>query len=116
MMFSQPFEQEVGNRLRNIRESLNLTRKDVEQATSEEFKESILAMYENGRRRIPTPRLKKLADFYGVPTSAVMGEAQKTASIEALLMSDPKYSDDEKELLLHVIGMIKAKRKAEGKE
>lgn len=116
------YEAEIGNRLRNIRESRNFSRKDVEEQTDGEFKESILAMYENGRRRIPTPRLKKLADFYGVSTAFLMGESPymnatvQEYDIEAMLMSDPKYSEDEKELLVHVIHIIKAKRKAEGKD
>ena len=115
------YEKEIGNRLRNIRESKSLTRKDVEEETKREFKESILAMYESGQRRIPTPRLKKLADFYQVSTAFVLGEsaqmaAKKAYDIEAMLMSDPKYSDEEKELLLHVINIIKAKRRAEGKD
>ncbi len=120
-MVALSYEAEIGTRLRNIRESQTLSRKDVEERTSYEFKESILAMYENGRRRIPTPRLKKLADFYGVSTAFLLGEnlAMNTPAraydIEAMLASDPKYSDDEKELLLHVIGVIKAKRRAEGK-
>ena len=68
------YEYEVGNRLRNVRESKDLTRRDVEGQTSGEFKESILAMYESGQRRIPTPRLKKLADFYTVSIAFLLGE------------------------------------------
>jgi transcriptional regulator with XRE-family HTH domain len=120
-MAASRYEAEIGNRLRNIRESQSLSRKDVENRTDQEFKESILAMYENGRRRIPTPRLKKLADFYGVSTAFILGENNnmnapiQEHNIEAMLASDPNYSDDEKDLLLHVISVIKAKRKAEGK-
>ena len=114
------YEYEIGNRLRNVRESKDLTRKDVENQTTGEFKESILAMYESGQRRIPTPRLKRLADFYTVSTAFLLGENHGSEigshDLEAMLMSDPKYSDDEKELLQHVIGIIKAKRKAEGKD
>lgn len=121
-MSARRYEVEIGTRLRNIRESQDLTRKDVEERSRLEFKESILAMYENGRRRIPTPRLKGLADFYGVSTSFILGESSEMNThaqeydVEAMLMSDPKYSEDEKELLLHVISVIKAKRKAEGKD
>lgn len=121
-MAASRYEVEIGSRLRNIRESQDLSRKDVEERTHDEIKESILAMYENARRRIPTPRLKKLADFYGVSTAFLLGEnpnmnaPAREYDIEAMLASDPKYSDDEKELLLHVIGVIKAKRKAEGKD
>ena len=115
------YESELGLRLRNLREGKRLSRKDVENLTGGEFKESILSMYENGRRRIAVPRLRKLAEFYQVPASFLMGESQipegwEAYDIEALLMSDPKYSDEERELLLHVIGIIKAKRKAEGKD
>lgn len=115
------YEYEIGLRLRNIRESKQLSRKDVETLTKGEFKESILSMYENGRRRIAALRLKRLADFYEVPVSFLVGEASSSMNweeydIEAILMSDPKYSSEERELLLHVIGIIKAKRKAEGKD
>ncbi len=115
------YQDEVGARLRHVRESKQLSRKDVEGLTSGTFKESIIAMYESGRRRIPTPRLKDLADFYGVTLAFLLGESPVAAvgstqvDIEALLMSDPKYSEDERELLLHVIDIIKAKRRAEGK-
>ncbi|KKL03539.1 hypothetical protein LCGC14_2625150 [marine sediment metagenome] len=121
-MISSRYEAEVGNRLRNVRESRNLSRKEVEIQTGGEFKESILAMYENGRRRIPTPRLKKLADFYTVSSAFLMGDSPHVDSgfqeydVEAMLMSDPKYSEEEKELLMHVINIIAAKRKAEGKD
>lgn len=115
------YENEIGLRLRNIRESKKLSRKDVEIITKGEFKESILSMYENGRRRIAAPRIKRLAEFYQVPVSFLMGENPSSDSwekydIEAMLMSDLKYSSEERELLLHVIRIIKAKRKAEGKD
>ncbi|MDI6689333.1 MAG: helix-turn-helix transcriptional regulator [Actinomycetota bacterium] len=115
------YDNEIGLRLRNVRESKRLSRKDVEKLTSGEFKESILAMYESGRRRICASRLKRIADFYGVPVSFLLGETftpqpSQSYDIEAMLMSDPKYSEEERELLLHVIDIIKAKRRAEGKE
>lgn len=88
--------------------------------TEGEFKESILAMYENARRRIPMPRLKQLADFYGVSVAWLMGEAvskdSKKVNIEALLMADPNFSEDERRLMLDVLEIIKAKRRAEGRD
>jgi transcriptional regulator with XRE-family HTH domain len=113
------FEADVGMRLRNIRESRNLSRRDVQNLTKDEFKESILAMYENGQRRIATPRLKRLADFYQVPMTYFVGEVSsggqgsRDYSVEAALKSDPEFSDEERELLLHVINVIKAKREVE---
>ena len=114
------YENDVGWRLRHVRESRDLSRKDVENLTGGEFKESILAMYENGRRRIPTPRLKRLADFYDVSIGWLMGEAvaqdnKKDVSVEALLMADPNFSEEERRLMLDVLEIIKAKRRAEGK-
>lgn len=115
------YENDVGWRLRHIRESRDLSRKDVENMTGGEFKESILAMYENARRRIPMPRLKRLADFYDVSVAWLMGEVvtqntEEKVNIEALLMADPDFSEDERRLMLDVLEIIKAKRRAEGKE
>lgn len=116
------FQSEVGLRLRHVREAKNLSRKEVERTSDGLVKESILAMYESGRRRIPTPRLKELADFYGTSLAFLLGEShspdpmRRTIDIEALLRSDPKYSQEERELLLHVLDIIKAKRRAEGRE
>lgn len=112
-------DYEVGSKLRNVRESRSWSRKDVENMTGGEIKESILAMYENGHRRIPSPRLKRLADFYGVTVGFLMGEGlprtDGAVDIRAILMSDPNYSDEEKKLLLDVVEIIQAKRRAEGK-
>lgn len=115
------YEKEIGNRLRYVRESKGLSRKEVEILTAGEFKESILAMYENARRRLPTPRLKRLADFYSVSASFFLGESVREPNknhedIEALLLSDPLYTEDERKLLLDVIEIIRAKRRAEGRE
>ncbi|MCL6471895.1 MAG: helix-turn-helix domain-containing protein [Firmicutes bacterium] len=115
------YEHDVGWRLRHIRESRGLSRKDIENMTGGEFKESILAMYENARRRIPMPRLKRLADLYDVSVAWLMGEAvtqdtRQEISLEALLMADPNFSEEERRLMLDVLEIIKAKRRAEGKD
>ncbi|MCL5292454.1 MAG: helix-turn-helix domain-containing protein [Actinobacteria bacterium] len=115
------YGQDVGLRLRHVRESLRLSRREVEERSRGEFKESILAMYENAKRRIPTPRLQRLADIYGVSASFLLGESvipERGApmDVEALLMSDPKFSEDERALIKNVLSIIKAKRRAEGKE
>lgn len=114
-------ECDVGWRLRNVRESLGFSRRQIEEMSEGEFKESILAMYENGKRRIPTPRLQRLAGIYNVSGSFLLGEAptleaSEGADVEALLMSDPKFSEDERELIRNVLDIIKAKRRAEGRE
>ncbi|MCL4499833.1 MAG: helix-turn-helix domain-containing protein [Chloroflexi bacterium] len=97
---------------------MNLSRREVERQSLGEFKESILAMYENSKRRIPTPRLTRLAELYGVSVSFLLGESPESAPVdlEALLMTDPKFSSDERALIKNVLDIIKAKRLAEGKE
>ena len=108
-------EMDVGHRLRNIREIKGLTRKDVEVATDGEFKESILAMYESGRRNVSLPRLRRLSEFYEVSMAFLLGEVSTPAgdeesSINAMLMSDPDFSDEEKRILVYILGLLKAKK------
>ncbi len=112
------FEVDLCKRLRNLRETRSLSRREIERQTKGRIKASTLAMYEHGARRIPTPKLKYLADFYGVPISFLVGESAPSGAqydLEAILLSDPGYSEEERDLLLHVISIIKAKRRAEGR-
>jgi transcriptional regulator with XRE-family HTH domain len=45
---------------------------DVEDASSKEFKASVLGAYERGERSISVPRLQRLAIFYGVPVDQLL--------------------------------------------
>lgn len=111
-------EMDVGHRLRNVREIKGLTRRDVETKTAGEFKESILSMYESGRRQISIARLKRLSEFYEVSVSFLLGEAQTPAAgdevsnIDAMLMSDPDFSDEEKRILVYILGLLKTKKQS----
>ncbi|MGZ4140622.1 MAG: helix-turn-helix domain-containing protein, partial [Actinomycetota bacterium] len=57
----------VGERLRSIRLQKGLSLHDVEEASTKEFKASVLGAYERGERSISVPRLQRLAQFYSVP-------------------------------------------------
>jgi len=46
---------------------------------------------------------------------AVAQDNKKDVSVEALLMADPNFSEEERRLMLDVLEIIKAKRRAEGK-
>ncbi len=115
------YEKEIGKRLRNMRESRNLSRKAVETKIAGEISEFALEMYEKGTRRIPPSRLERLADFYGVAGAFLRGECSARDSgiqdyeLEVALLTDSRYSKEEKDLLVHVINIIEAKRKAEVK-
>src|SRR5206468_12803888 len=66
------YAQNVGERLRNIRLQKGLSLHDVEQASSKEFKASVLGAYERGERSISVPRLQRLAIFYSVPVDQLL--------------------------------------------
>lgn len=62
----------VGERLRQIRQQKKLSLSDVENATKQEFKASVMGAYERGERMISVPRLERLAHFYGVTVDQLL--------------------------------------------
>jgi transcriptional regulator with XRE-family HTH domain len=62
----------VGDRLRAIRRQKRMSLHDVEAASDQEFKASVLGAYERGERAISVPRLQRLARFYGVPVDQLL--------------------------------------------
>lgn len=68
----ESYARKVGERLRSIRRQKRLSLQDVEAASSEEFKASVLGAYERGERSISVPRLQRLAAFYGVPVDQLL--------------------------------------------
>jgi transcriptional regulator with XRE-family HTH domain len=62
----------VGERLRAIRRQKRLSLQDVEAASRQEFKASVLGAYERGERAISVPRLQRLARFYSVPVDQLL--------------------------------------------
>jgi transcriptional regulator with XRE-family HTH domain len=62
----------VGTRLRAIRRQKRLSLQDVEAASTQEFKASVLGAYERGERAISVPRLQRLARFYRVPVDQLL--------------------------------------------
>src|SRR5436190_3696405 len=62
----------VGSRLRAIRKQKRLSLQDVEAASAQEFKASVLGAYERGERAISVPRLQRLARFYNVPVDQLL--------------------------------------------
>lgn len=62
----------VGERLRRIRRQKHLSLQEVEAASEQEFKASVLGAYERGERAISVPRLARLAAFYKVPVDQLL--------------------------------------------
>src|SRR6186997_1719062 len=69
---SSPYSRKVGERLRAIRRQKRLSLQEVESASSQEFKASVLGAYERGERAISVPRLQRLARFYNVPVDQLL--------------------------------------------
>src|SRR5712672_3940650 len=67
-----PYGRRVGERLRAIRRQKRLSLQEVESASSQEFKASVLGAYERGERAISVPRLQRLARFYAVPVDQLL--------------------------------------------
>jgi transcriptional regulator with XRE-family HTH domain len=66
------YTRAVGDRLRNLRRQRGLSLLAVEEASSREFKASVLGAYERGERVISVLRLQRLAEFYRVPVDQVL--------------------------------------------
>jgi transcriptional regulator with XRE-family HTH domain len=69
---AQSYARRVGQRLRAIRRQKRLSLQEVEAASEQEFKASVLGAYERGERVISVPRLQRLADFYSVPVDQLL--------------------------------------------
>jgi transcriptional regulator with XRE-family HTH domain len=66
------YGRRVGERLRAIRRQKRLSLQEVEAASLQEFKASVLGAYERGERAISVPRLQRLARFYTVPVDQLL--------------------------------------------
>jgi transcriptional regulator with XRE-family HTH domain len=62
----------VGAWIRSIRRQQHLSLQDVEAASDQEFRASVLGAYERGERAISVPRLQRLARFYRVPVDRML--------------------------------------------
>ncbi len=69
---NQDYSKRVGERLRAIRRQKRLSLQEVEAASNQEFKASVLGAYERGERAISVPRLQRLARFYSVPVDQLL--------------------------------------------
>jgi transcriptional regulator with XRE-family HTH domain len=69
------FSVEVGRRLRQVRRLRGLSLDEVERESGGRWSASALGAYERGFRNLTLPKLRELADFYGAPIAALLGES-----------------------------------------
>lgn len=78
----------LGAWLRRIRRQKNMTLRDVQDASGNEFKASVLGAYERGERMITVRRLQRLAHLYRVPVDQMV-------PAEGLLGGRPSAGDEQ---------------------
>lgn len=71
------FVEEVGRRLRAIRRQQRLSLEEVEERSNGRWSASAIGAYERGYRTLSLGRLRELAEFYNVPISVLVGEADQ---------------------------------------
>lgn len=88
-MADDDYEQEVGARLRAIRNQLGMTLRDVEQKSDGKWKAVVVGSYERADRSVSLPKLRELADFYGVDVAELLpGGMSKVADEPPPLVID----------------------------
>lgn len=88
------FSRLVGERLRAIRKQKKLSLQEVEERSRGQFKSSVVGAYERGERAVSLPRLRGLADFYGVPASQLLPVDSAAAGVDGVDGSRPKLAID----------------------
>lgn len=121
------YGRRVGDRLRSIRRQKRLSLQDVEAASAQEFKASVLGAYERGERAISVPRLQRLAHFYNVPVDQLLprdeddsggdtvvdlteGRVAEPSSITIDLTRLPTVTGPEADMLGRYLTMIQVQR------
>ena len=82
------YGRKVGERLRAIRRQKGLSLQDVEAASRQEFKASVLGAYERGERAISVPRLQRLARFYSVPVEQLLPREEGEAGADIVDLTE----------------------------
>lgn len=68
------YAQELGERLRRVRQQQGLSLHDVEARSEGSLKASVVGAYERGERAVSITRLHRMADFYRVPVTELLPE------------------------------------------
>jgi transcriptional regulator with XRE-family HTH domain len=87
------YGRKVGERLRAIRRQKGLSLQDVEAASRQEFKASVLGAYERGERAISVPRLQRLARFYAVPVDQLLPREEGEGGADVVDLTESATRD-----------------------
>jgi transcriptional regulator with XRE-family HTH domain len=71
------YAKSLGSRLRAIRQQQGLSLQGVEEKSNGRWKAVVVGSYERGDRAVTVSRLAELAEFYRVPVSELLPEAEE---------------------------------------
>jgi transcriptional regulator with XRE-family HTH domain len=107
----------LGDRLKEAREMIPLTLREVEEATN--ISNAYLSQLENGKIRKPSASvLYKLASVYNVPLDSLLGAAgiiekytpEQSRLLQTIALSAGKLTKEEEEELLKYLKYLRAKK------
>lgn len=116
---AQAYANELGERLRNVRQQQRLSLHDVEERSGGDLKASVLGAYERGERAVSVARLRALSDFYRVPVGSLLPSGDTPARggreggalvIDLTRLERAPVPADRRDLLSRYAGAIQAQR------
>lgn len=88
------FAEQLGQRLRWVRQQRKLSLRTVARMSGDEFRISVLGAYERGHRMISVTRLQRLAELYGVSVDHLLPESSGAPREEQAPESEPAVDLD----------------------
>src|SRR5260370_34896356 len=101
--------QQIGDRLRQAREYLELKQEEAADAVG--LSRSALSLVENGRRKVDAVELARFAEVYGQTIEALSGTAETRPlpeSVQALPRAATELSPEDRNELLRFAALLQA--------
>ena len=102
--------RQIGDRLRQAREYLELKQEEAAEAVG--LSRSALSLIENGRRKVDAVELSKFAQVYGQSIEALTGVADTPPlpeNVHALARAATELSDEDRDELLRFAQFLQAR-------
>lgn len=105
--------EDLGARLREAREYLNLSQDEVAKALS--LPRSAMSLMEAGQRKVDALELKRLAEIYQRPIAFFTGEKRQSAplpeEVQHLARTASKLTDQDREELVRFAEYLRSRRR-----
>lgn len=105
--------EELGARLKDAREYLNLSQDEVAKAL--DLPRSAISLMEAGQRKVDALELKRLAELYRRPIGFFTGEKPESAplpdEVQHLARTASKLTDQDREELLRFAEYLRSRRR-----